>query len=133
MNNVVRVILFIALIVIISLSIFFLIPYAIFHNSLGWNYGTTTGGVGDTIGGITGPIVGFIGAILTFLAFWVQVQANKVQTKQFDKQDDDTRVDRFENKFYELLQLHKDNVDEISIDGYEQRKNREKKSFCLYV
>jgi hypothetical protein len=128
-KNILKSFLFAVLTIFISIIIFFVIPYLVIHKSLGWNYGGVTGPIGDTIGGITGPVVGFIGAILTFLAFWIQVQANKAQAVQFDKQDIDTRIDRFENKFYELLQLHKDNVDEISIDGYEQRKVEKRKAF----
>lgn len=67
-----------------------------------------TGEVGDTIGGIMGPFIAIGAAILTFLAFWVQYKANEQQKK-------DLKIERFENKFYELLRLHKANVDEINI------------------
>lgn len=90
-----------------------------------WDY-TTTGPIGDTIGGISAPFIGILSAILTFLAFYVQYKANKLQTEQFTKElekqkkDDAERekswqIERFENKFYELLRLHKDNVKEIKI------------------
>lgn len=85
--------------------------------------------IGDSIGGIAGPIIALIAALLTFLAFWIQVKANISQTNQFNKQDTDTKINRFENKFYELLRLHKDNVEEISIDGYAQRKIVKRKAF----
>lgn len=69
---------------------------------------TETGQIGDTIGGILGPFIAIAAAILTFLAFWVQFKANEQQRK-------DLKIERFENKFYELLQLHKSNVNEMNI------------------
>lgn len=69
---------------------------------------STTGPIGDTIGGIMGPFIAIAAAILTFLAFWVQYKANEQQRK-------DLKIERFENKFYELLQLHKSNVNEMNI------------------
>lgn len=74
-----------------------------------------TGEIGDTIGGITGPIIGLTGALVTFFAFWVQFKSNISQTAQFNKQDKDTKVDRFESKFYEMISLHRANLDEMNI------------------
>jgi hypothetical protein len=71
--------------------------------------------IGDTVGGILGPIVGLLGVIVTFLAFWMQYKANEKQFIKFDEQDDDTKIERFENKFYELIKLHRDNVSEFEI------------------
>lgn len=113
----------------IGLLILCLLPFLLTRNGLSCFDYTATGQIGDTIGGIAGPIIALVAAILTFLAFWIQVQANKAQTSQFDKQDIDTKIDRFENKFYELLRLHKENVNEISIDGYDQRKIEKRKAF----
>ena len=67
-----------------------------------------TGEMGDTIGGTLGPVVGLIAALLTGLAFWVQYRANENQRK-------DIRLERFENKYYELLRLHRANVEEMNI------------------
>ncbi len=67
-----------------------------------------SGPIGDTIGGILGPFIAIAAAILTFLAFWVQFKANEQQKR-------DLRIERFENKFYELLKLHKDNVNELRL------------------
>ncbi|WP_143822242.1 putative phage abortive infection protein [Mucilaginibacter pedocola] len=73
---------------------------------------TVSGTIGDTYGGTLGPIIAFIAAILTFFAFWIQYQANLQQKK-------DLKVERFENKFFELLRLYKETVSEMSIDGYD--------------
>lgn len=78
-----------------------------------------TGPVGDTYGGILGPIIGVIAAFLTFLAFLVQYQANQQQRT-------DLKLERFENKFFEMLRLHRENVNEMIIEGYDYniiRKN----------
>jgi len=69
---------------------------------------TNTGQIGDTIGGIMGPFIAVAAAILTFLAFWVQFKANEIQRQ-------DIKLERFENKFYESIQLHKSNLNEINI------------------
>ncbi|MEQ9424997.1 MAG: putative phage abortive infection protein [Cyclobacteriaceae bacterium] len=73
-----------------------------------YSFSLKDGAIGDTIGGITAPFIGFFGVVLTFLAFYVQFEANKQLRKDIER-------DRFETKFYELLRLHKDNVNEIEI------------------
>jgi hypothetical protein len=87
-----------ALLLIISLLVFS--TYIIDENP------TALGSVGDAIGGITAPFIGLASIIATFLAFFVQFLANKYQR-------DDIKVERFENKFYEMLRLHRTNVSEM--------------------
>ena len=67
-----------------------------------------TGEIGDIIGGTTAPFIGFMGIMLTFLAFWVQYQANINQRT-------DISMERFENQYYEMLRLHKENVQEWTL------------------
>lgn len=100
--------------------VFFLIPYLITNKSWGWEYGQTTGVIGDTIGGTVGPIVGFIGAILTFFAFYIQYQANQVQIKALaeqktssQNQEEQIQLQQFESHFFELVKLHRENVQEF--------------------
>lgn len=100
---------------VIGILILFLLPFLLTRSGFEVFDYTATGHIGETIGGIAGPVIALLAALLTFFAFWVQFQANNAQTKQFNKQDIDTKIDRFENKFYELLKLHRDNVSEISI------------------
>ncbi|MEP1032471.1 putative phage abortive infection protein [Ekhidna sp.] len=71
-------------------------------------FSSSDGSIGDTIGGTTAPFIGFAGVLMTFLAFYIQYDANQQLKK-------DIRLDRFENRFYELLKLHKENVNEIEI------------------
>lgn len=112
-----------------GLLILFLLPFLLTWEKISfWNY-SDTGPIGDTIGGIAGPAIALIGAFLTFLAFWVQVQSNKAQTLQFNKQDIDNKIDRVENKFYELLRLHRNNVDEALIVGFSDNNFEKRQVF----
>lgn len=117
---------------VIGLLIFLLLPFLLTRNGLKYFDFTQTGQIGDTIGGITGPIIALIAALLTFLAFWVQLQANRAQAAQFKKQDFDTRINKFENKLYELIRLHKENVQEISIARYDKNKNEQRHTFVSF-
>ncbi|KYG77168.1 putative phage abortive infection protein [Roseivirga echinicomitans] len=77
---------------------------------------TTSGAIGDAFGGVAAPFVGTAGVLLTFLAFWVQYIANERQREAYEQQRNDIKRERFENKFYELLRLHKENVNEVNIN-----------------
>ncbi|EDP97841.1 putative phage abortive infection protein [Kordia algicida OT-1] len=76
-----------------------------------WYDYSTLGSVGDTVGGLLNPIVGIAAALLTFLAFYIQYIANQQVQKQF-------RIQQFESQFYEMLRLHKENVNEMKVMGY---------------
>ncbi len=80
---------------------------------------SSTGQIGDTIGGIMSPFIAIVGIIITFLAFYIQYQANERQKKNFKDtitdNKNESRLNKFENQFYEMLRLHKENVNEISI------------------
>lgn len=97
------------------LVIFFGVPLLITQCSLWFTFDDSTGVMGDTIGGITGPLIGLVAATLTFFAFWIQFKANQQQRI-------DIRTERFENKFFEMLKLHKENLNELVIEGYEPAK-----------
>jgi len=78
-----------------------------------------TGPIGDTIGGVMGPFIAIAGIMLTFLAFYIQFKANKTQFELFrlelDNQSVNQEIQEFENQFYEMLKLHKENVNETSL------------------
>jgi len=93
---------------------------------------TSTGPIGDTIGGLMSPFINLSAVIVTGLAFYMQYKANKLQVKIFrkqleetqnqfkseqEKQDKNSRKQQFESQFYEMLRLHKENVNEIEIDA----------------
>lgn len=73
-----------------------------------WGFSDKPGEIGDAIGGTLGPFVAIAAAILTFLAFWVQYKANEQQKR-------DLEIERFESKFYSLLEIHRNNVNETTI------------------
>jgi hypothetical protein len=80
---------------------------------------TATGNIGDTIGGLMNPFVAIAGILVTFLAFYIQFSFNKFQINLFKDQWDDAQEkyekDKFENQFYEMLRLHKENVNELTL------------------
>lgn len=77
--------------------------------------------IGDSIGGILNPVIGLVASILTFLAFYMQKRANDEIQEQFKTQ-------QFESQFYEMLHLHKENVDELKamalLDGREVQRRQ---------
>ncbi len=44
---------------------------------------TLTGPIGDTLGGIMNPFIALAGILITFLAFYMQIEANKLQIRIF--------------------------------------------------
>ena len=88
----------------------FFAPYFFTSTTIGKSIVTTEeiGLIGDTMGGTMNPFIAISAALLTFLAFWIQYKANEQQKK-------DLQVERFENKFYEMLKIHRDNITEITI------------------
>lgn len=67
--------------------------------------------LGGAVDGLTAPFIGISAAVLTFLAFRMQIDANNQVKEQF-------KLQQFESQFYELLRLHKENVNEMVIQGY---------------
>lgn len=90
-----------------------LLPFLFTRESENFDF-TKTGQIGDTIGGTMSPFVGIAAAGLTFLAFWVQYKANEIQKGQIRKQHSQDKIESFEKNFFELLNLHKQNVAELS-------------------
>ncbi|CAA9194671.1 hypothetical protein FLA105534_00261 [Flavobacterium bizetiae] len=120
------------------ISVIFL-PWLLTRESISFVDYNKKRAIGDTINGIAGPFIALAGAILTFLAFYIQYKANLEQRNQFTKtlknQEKETkeqliqynsnlerqieekkeqekiwRTERFENQFYEMIRLHKENV-----------------------
>lgn len=60
---------------------------------------TETGQIGDTISGCITPFIAMIASYLTFIAFWVQYKAN-------ERQRNDIATERFNENFYNLLNIH---------------------------
>jgi hypothetical protein len=90
---------------------------------------TGTGEIGDTLGGIMNPFIAIAGVIVTYLAFYMQFKANQYQREQFeiqlnkekeqfrqelDLQKEQFLKTQFENQFYEMLRVHRENVNDLS-------------------
>jgi hypothetical protein len=79
----------------------FIAPIIFTNNSSKWDF-SGTGEIGDTIGGIMNPFIAIGGVIMTFLAFYMQVQANKLQREQFFKSLNKNNIDEKIDSFYKL-------------------------------
>lgn len=64
--------------------------------------------IGTTISGVFGTFLGFFGSVLVFMALRSQIKANKIISNQF-------KIQQFESQFYEMLRLHKENVNEVTV------------------
>lgn len=69
------------------------------------------GTLGDLIGGVLNPVLALFGILAGALAFYAQYQANKQIQDQFT-------IQQFESQFYEMLHLHRENLNEMIIEGY---------------
>ena len=98
--------------IIIIVFIFFLPFIIIKYSWFGIDFSKSIP-VASGINGFIGPFVAIVAAFLTYIAFWVQYKANKQQLTIFSEQRKDIQVERFQNKFYELLNLHNANVQMI--------------------
>lgn len=89
-------------------------PYEI--NGIGEWRMDVTGQVGDFIGGIVGTLFGLSGTLLIYLSFRQQTNQNKREA--------------FESAYFEMLRLHRENVNEMKISmelfgNKETSENRE--------
>ena len=75
--------------------------------------------VATIINGLMSPFIAIAAAILTFMAFWVQYNANQNIQRQNEKQ-------QAERQFYQMLKIHRDNVDKMEFPYLSQVEQ------CLY-
>lgn len=64
--------------------------------------------IGATFGGIAAPFVSIVAIWVTFQAFWVQYESNLYQRSVTDGQRKDILEERFENKFFNFINLLRD-------------------------
>ncbi|WP_179321183.1 putative phage abortive infection protein [Winogradskyella helgolandensis] len=76
------------------------------------------GPIGDLVGGFLNPIIGVVAALLTFLAFYIQYLANLQVQEQF-------KIQQFESQFYKMLDLHKDNINEMKVTFFDHVTSQE--------
>jgi hypothetical protein len=123
---------------LISFSIY--APFFFTGKTFGTNFDfCDTGQIGDTIGGLANPFIALSGVVVTGLAFYMQYQANNQQREfflreqadnkkkyegQINHQNKQYRLQQFESQFYEMIRLHRENVSEMKIDGYDFEEER---------
>lgn len=89
--------------------------------------------ISEIIDGLMSPFIAISAVIVTGLAFYMQYQANQQLADQIKDQSKKYLLDKFESQFYEMLRLHKENINEMSIEGYIKTKNySEKEAKQLY-
>ncbi|MBN2738970.1 MAG: hypothetical protein JXR70_18460 [Spirochaetales bacterium] len=81
-----------------------------------------TGQIGDTIGGITAPFIAGLGCFLTFMAFYIQYRANKLQIENINLINKKDQINAYENKLFSMFEIHRKNVDDISIKSLDQKR-----------
>lgn len=79
---------------------------------LGLNFLST---VGEFVGGVIGTILTFLSVIILTITF---IQQKKVTEANIKQQD----IQRFNDMFYELLRLYREQVDSLSLENYEVKK-----------
>lgn len=148
------------LIIAAALFIFALFAPAVFTSPAKDGVGfSDTGEIGDTIGGLMSPFINLSAVIVTGLAFYMQYRANKLQIQIFTdqiqatekhfkqeqlNQETQNKIQQFESQFFEMLRLHKENVEELNIrsviDGGDARRRQafvtmsnEFKTFLSYI
>ncbi len=75
----------------------------------------TPSSIGDTFGGITAPFISIVAIWVTFQAFWVQYEYNISQRISFNIQRNDILQERFENKFFNFINLMREQEKDIYI------------------
>lgn len=130
----------------------FIAPFLFTHHYINDSFDfTTTGQIGDTFGGITNPFIALAGVLLTFLAFYMQIKANQIQRElfreqliedrkrlndemklstshfqeQIELQESQHKIQQFESQFYKMLELHKENVNEMNVIAYRNPETEE--------
>jgi Putative phage abortive infection protein len=83
----------------------------------GRNILAAKGQIGDRYGGLMNPIIAIAGVIITGLAFYIQYEANRLQISNFKEEQDANKLQnqklQIESTFYQMLGLHKENVNEM--------------------
>lgn len=113
----------------------FIAPFIFTRPSINKDFNfTQTGLIGDTIGGLMNPFIALAGVIVTGLAFYIQYRANLQQRELFEleqkesksqlqqqlnNQNSQIKIQQFESQFYEMLKLHRENITEMKINGYD--------------
>ncbi len=71
--------------------------------------------------GLLGDSAGVMNALFSALAFGGVIYTLLLQRKEMDSNQKENAIEKFETKFYEMIHLHKQNVDEIVVGGLKGR------------
>lgn len=126
---------FLLILSFISVVLAFIAPFIFTRPSINKDFDfSQTGTIGDTIGGLMNPFIALAGVIVTGLAFYIQYKANMQQRELFEleqkeskdqlqqqinNQNQQNKLQQFESQFYEMLKLHRENITEMKINGYD--------------
>jgi hypothetical protein len=126
---------FLLIVAFVCILISFLSPFIFTRHYITKDFDfSQSGQVGDTIGGLMNPFIALAGVIVTGLAFYIQYKANLQQRELFEleqkesknqlqeqinNQNKQNQLQQFESQFYEMLKLHRENITEMKIDGYD--------------
>jgi len=121
--------LIIALIIIVFIAVLILTHYianSCFIN--GTNMSTTSTEINNKLQnpGLLGDSAGIVNALFSALALGGVIYTVYLQRKEIDSSQKNGLIEKFETKFYEMIHLHKQNVDEIKVDQLVGRKALEK-------
>jgi len=110
-----KVILFlIALICVAFLIVAFWAPQiAASYNEYSSVFYQAPANISATLYNSMSPFIAIVAALLTFMAFWMQYNANQEMFRSYEDQRKNNAKQEFERQFYEMLRIHKENVNEL--------------------
>lgn len=79
--------------------------------------------IASTLYNSMSPFIAIVAALLTFIAFWVQHEANEKMLKNHERQE-------VERQFYEMLRIHKENVNELKWSRWSLAESSNPKCIC---
>ncbi|MCC6271186.1 MAG: hypothetical protein IT190_07905 [Microbacteriaceae bacterium] len=99
-NNIIKILLIVSGVLVIM---GFLAPIIFTNETSNSRFDfTNTGQIGDTIGGLMNPFIALAGVFITFLAFYMQLKANEIQIRLFNKTQTDQAELLKEQLFFRL-------------------------------
>lgn len=72
--------------------------------------------------GLLGDSAGVINALFSALVLGGAIYTLNLQRKEIDNNQKNNTLDKFETKFYEMIRLHRQNVDEIIVGNLKSRR-----------
>jgi hypothetical protein len=75
------------------------------------------GNFGDFFGGTVGVLCGFASISLLFITYHLQKKELEETRREFEEANRIARLQQFESKFFELLRIHRDNIEKMESKG----------------